>query len=185
MTSYGTNRPFRTGANDRREYVFQDSEVALRTINDLNGNPIFLGRAKTGVSVDAPKWQIRQMSYDASQGVTSVTWPQNNDGNSSSNYEFIWQLEDNLTITGITKANPGVVTVSDLGDLVNGDKVIIQGVVGMTELNFDGADEIYTVANINSGAGTFELQGVNTSGFGVYTSGGSVNYSEAVNYTYQ
>lgn len=73
-------------------------------------------------------------------------------------------------ITGITKANPGVVTYSGTDTYANGDRVILTGVVGMTEVN----NREFTVANLNAGANTFELSGVNTSGYTTYVSGGTV-----------
>lgn len=73
-------------------------------------------------------------------------------------------------ITGITNANPAVVSYSGADTFANGDRVIISGVVGMTEVN----NQEFTVANVNAGANTFELSGVNSSGFGVYSSGGTV-----------
>lgn len=86
----GQNRPFKYGERDRREFIVEDSEVALRAQNDANGNPIYLGRAKIGVLDGEEKWQIRFIEYDANQGVTSITWPQNSLGNASSEYEFEW-----------------------------------------------------------------------------------------------
>ena len=70
-------------------------------------------------------------------------------------------------ITGITKANPGVVTAAGHG-LANGDKVHIHSVTGMTEIN----DQLYKVAN--KADNTFELTNqedvdVNTGGYGAYT----------------
>lgn len=93
----GLNRPFKYGQRDRREYIVEDAEVALRAINDANGNPTYLGRAKIGVLDDEAKWQIRFITYDANQGVLSVEWPQNAYGNASSEYEFVW--DDVLTYT--------------------------------------------------------------------------------------
>lgn len=176
-----TNRPFKFGERDRRELIVQDSEVATRVINDSGGNPIFIGRALIGKLDEEAKWQIRKVAYDSNDAVTSVTWPQNDLGNASADYEFTWNSETDLTITGITQANPGVVTVSSIGNLVNGDLIIIEDVVGMTEVNYDGSN-IYTVANI-AGA-TFELSGIDTTAFTAYSSAGTVNYGEAVNYTY-
>lgn len=72
------------------------------------------------------------------------------------------------TITGITQANPAVVT-SNAHGYSNGDKVWISGVVGMTELN--GRE--FTVANV--AANTFELQSVDSTGYTAYSSGGSAN----------
>jgi len=183
MTKAGQNRPFKFGANDRREFIVQNSEVGLRSINDTNGNPVFLGRAKAGVTIDEEKWQLRKMTYDSTQGVISVEWPLDTDNLASTDFEFIWNSDSDLTVTAITQANPGVVTVAALGNLTNGEQIVIQGVVGMTQVNFDGSN-LYTVANINVGAGTFELSGVDTSAYIAYASGGSVIYGEVTNYTY-
>ena len=80
-------------------------------------------------------------------------------------------LEANKTISGLTKANPGVVTATSHG-FSNGDLVFISSVGGMTEVN----NKYFKVAN--KGTNTFELQdvdgnNVNTSGFTTYTSGGT------------
>ena len=175
------NRPFKFGERDRREFIVQESEVAFVAINNTDGNPIFIGRAKVGVPENDDKWQIRQITYDANGGISRIEWPENNEGNASAEFEFIWSSVATLTITGITQANPAVVTVSSIGSLQNGDQIVIQGVNGMTEVNFDGSN-IYTVAGI-AGA-TFQLQGINSTAFGAYTSGGTVEYSEVVGYTY-
>ena len=71
------------------------------------------------------------------------------------------------TITGITKANPGVVTAASHG-LSNGDWVVITGVAGMTQVN----NRHFQVAGATTN--TFQLSGVNTSGYDTYTSSGSV-----------
>jgi len=183
MSRGAQNRPFKYGANDRREFIVQDSEVSLVSINNTNGNPIFLGRAKVGAALTDEKWQIRKITYDSNQGVTRVEWPVNNESVASPDFEFIWDAGSELTITAISQANPGVVTVSDLGLLVNGDKIAIQGVSGMTQVNFTGSN-LYTVANINAGAKTFELSATDTTAFTAYTSGGTVTYGEVTNYTY-
>ena len=177
----GQNRPFKYGSNDRREFIVQDSEVAVVAINDTDGNPVFLGRAKAGVGLDEEKWQIRKVSYDTNSGVTRVQWPLNADGVATTDFELAWNSETDLTITDISNGNPGVVTVSAIGSLTNGDKIVIQDVSGMTEVNFDGSN-IYTVANI--AGNTFELSGVNTTTYTAYSSGGTVTFGEVVNYTY-
>lgn len=70
------------------------------------------------------------------------------------------------TVTGITVANPGVVTMSGAHNLQTGDIVVITGVLGMTEVN----GQPYTITV--TGANTFSI--VNTSGFSAYVSGGVV-----------
>lgn len=69
------------------------------------------------------------------------------------------------SITGITKANPGVVTYSGT-DPANGDYVLITA-VGMNEMN----ERVARVANVNGAANTFELEGVDTTNFGTFSSG--------------
>lgn len=93
-------------------------------------------------------------------------------------------LTTQYTITGISKANPGVVTVSDIQPddaltLANGMTITISSVVGMTQVN----TQRYIVGNFAAGGGTtgtfslYDLFGnpVNTLGFGTYVSGGVVN----------
>lgn len=74
------------------------------------------------------------------------------------------------TITGITQADPGVVTATG-HSLSDGDIALIETVVGMTEVN----GQPYIVAN--STANTFELtdldgNNVDTSGYTAYSSAG-------------
>lgn len=89
-----------------------------------------------------------------------------------------------VTITGITQANPGVVTAAAHG-FENGDVVVIEDVVGMTEVN----DLHFTVAN--KATNTFELKtqaatpvNVNTLGYTAYVSGGEVYKAPSLNIGY-
>ena len=69
------------------------------------------------------------------------------------------------SIANITNANPGVVTTGIAHGFSNGDKIWITGVNGMTQVN----DMLFTIAGASGSA--FNL-GVDTSGYGAYTSGG-------------
>ena len=89
--SGGINRPYKYGHRDRREFIVQDSEVEYRAINDADGNPTHLARAKLGVLDSEEKWQIRKITYDANQGVTAVEWPQIS-GIPSADFIFSWDL---------------------------------------------------------------------------------------------
>lgn len=76
------------------------------------------------------------------------------------------------TITGITNADPGVVSSAAHG-LANGAVGIITGVSGMTQVN-NRAFVAYRSASPMP-SGTFELKGVSTAtteGYSAYTSGG-------------
>ncbi len=68
-------------------------------------------------------------------------------------------------ITGATQANPCVITATSHG-FVTGDKVIIQDVGGMTQLN----GRWFTVTFLSSS--TFSLDGVDSTAYDAYTSGG-------------
>ena len=86
-------------------------------------------------------------------------------------------------ITGITKANPGVISSTAHG-YVNGDEVYIDGIVGMKQLN----GQFFIVANAN--ANDFTLKNVfgddiDTTTFDAYTSGGTINSVYAINTPYK
>ena len=81
-------------------------------------------------------------------------------------------LEDPIDISGITNANPGVVTYVG-ADPSNGDWMYVYGVFGMTEVN----GRYVKVANVNTGAKTFELNDIDggvidTTAYGVYNGNG-------------
>jgi len=81
------------------------------------------------------------------------------------------------TITGITQANPAVVT-STGHTLTNGDKIRITGVVGMVQVN----NLEFTVANTT--ANTFELSGIDSTSYTAYSSGGSAAKIVEITTTY-
>ncbi len=74
-------------------------------------------------------------------------------------------LASALTISGITKANPGVVTYVG-ADPTNGDYLLLT-VQGMYQV--DG--RVFRIANVNTGANTLELEGENTTSYDTFTSG--------------
>lgn len=78
---------------------------------------------------------------------------------------------EETAITGITKANPAVVTSANHGRS-NGDIVYIAGVQGMTQVNTGNSEVAYVVAGATTN--TFQLTGIDSSGYGSYTSGGHV-----------
>ncbi len=86
-----------------------------------------------------------------------------------------WSIDAaaDLAISGITAADPAVVTVTSTATLTTGDTVTIDGIVG--DMGTDGTNGLngnsYTVTVIDST--TFSLDGTDTSGL-TYTSGGVV-----------
>src|SRR5512139_1925702 len=80
-----------------------------------------------------------------------------------------WTGPTPVGIGSVTQSNPCVVGAAGHG-LITGNKVRITGAQGMTELNIAGYDTAYTV-NVLSPS-SFELVGVNSTGFNEYTGGG-------------
>lgn len=73
-----------------------------------------------------------------------------------------------VAVTGATQANPCSITATAHG-FATGDTVRFRSVGGMTQLN----DNNYVITVVN--ANTFTLNGVNSTGYGAYTSGGLVS----------
>lgn len=78
------------------------------------------------------------------------------------------------TITGITQANPAVVSSTSHG-YANGDQVYIDGVVGMTEVN----GKYFIVQGVT--ANTFQLFDTDSSAYTAYSSGGSAYRTHTYN----
>jgi hypothetical protein len=73
-------------------------------------------------------------------------------------------LGSNLAVTAVTKANPGVATLTAHG-LTNGDIVVWNVTGGMVQLH----GQAVRVANTTSN--TFELEGLDTTDYDTYTAG--------------
>jgi hypothetical protein len=79
---------------------------------------------------------------------------------------FRYWPSKSMSISGATQANPCVITATAHG-FVTGNTVLISGIVGMTELN----DLQFTITVLT--ANTFSLDGVNSTAYTAYSSGGS------------
>jgi hypothetical protein len=133
-------------------------------------------------------WTLTEVSFaPALSHPTNLSLTVNTTGTETIRYSVsaiaVDTLEESLvgsetasfTITGITQADPGVVTTSAVHGLVDGDHVILDNVVGMTEVNGNR----YSVNVLTTT--TFELQeiednftGIDTTGFTAYSSAGDV-----------
>lgn len=94
---------------------------------------------------------LNGLMYEISLGVTCIATSKN--------------------ITGATQANPCQLTVVGHGR-TTGDPVMIAGIVGMTQLN----DKIFTLTVVD--ADTITLDGVDSTGFTAYTSGGTATFGD-------
>ena len=84
-----------------------------------------------------------------------------------------------ITITGISKASTAVVSTSATLGVVAGDVVIIEGVVGMTEVN----DILFTVGTVVTDT-SFQLAGINSSAYTDWASGGTAKIANVYNFGY-
>lgn len=94
-------------------------------------------------------------------------------------FKLAWRA---IPIQGITKANPAVVTTKYSHSLVTGQYICMDNIVGMTTLNEDPHTSpwnFYTVTVLSNT--TFSLNGINSTGYTTYTSGGTI--SELVSFT--
>ena len=53
-------------------------------------NLIYAGFARPGAAEGDDVWQLRKMTYDGSNNLTKIEWPQNASGVPSSEWEFNW-----------------------------------------------------------------------------------------------
>ena len=83
-----------------------------------------------------------------------------------------WLTIADKPVTGITKANPAVVSCSN-HNLVNGKQIALLDVLGMTQVNGNN----YTVTIVDKDS--FSI-GIDSTGFGAYTSGGFVGVDDVV-----
>ncbi len=75
---------------------------------------------------------------------------------------------NNVTISGITKVNPGVVTTNGAHGFATGDKIFIDCMSGMTQVN----GRVFTITSVTTT--TFSL-GVDTTTYITYVTGGSAS----------
>lgn len=78
---------------DAQGNVVQDTfyaDMAFRGEYDGDGFLVYKGYARPGADEDAAVWQLALLDSDADGNVTSITWPQADNGAASSEYIFAW-----------------------------------------------------------------------------------------------
>lgn len=112
-------------------------------------------------------WTMRSWSRYTTALIPGYAGPFLHD---TTNYPFTKPI----AITGISQANPAVITVAggftstDPDFLVTGDRIYLNDIVGMTELN----NRFFTVGTVTNT--TAQLVGENSTGYGAWVSGGFV-----------
>ena len=170
---------------DVQDGFFVDSGLTLDTSFAISAatsaDPVVLTTATHGYS-DGDEIDIEGIEWTPTFSTSeNETQPDQLNGrryfvaDSTSTTLTLFSNESGKYITGITEANPGVVTAPAHG-FADGDIIAMHGIAGMTEAN----DNIYKVANKTTD--TFELTtaadaNVNTTGFTTYTNSGSVYHA--------
>lgn len=136
-------------------------------------------------------WRIYRLSYDGNKVVSKSFAVGSNDN------EIQWDnLSNFVSISSVTNANPGVVTLAvttwpDGSSIANGDKFEILSAAGMTELN----KNFYYVSGWNVVSKTFNLHvgnnkdsddstNENTSAYGIYAGGAVMHKRTYANVIY-
>jgi hypothetical protein len=86
---------------------------------------------------------------------------------------LLHDADNEITITGITKANPAVVTTAEGHGLETGDDMIVTGVVGMTELNGRRFDIVF-IGPRSFSLRSLDGRAVDSTAFTTYSSGGII-----------
>lgn len=154
---------------DNNGVIVPFSFATIQARQSLAGtsNITYIGYARTQINSSEPAWMIIKQTFDSSSNIVHVQHAVTGD-RQYADYDQIWDNSTALTITGVTKAAIGVVTIEGHG-LSTGDLIEIEG-SDMTEINSDGyGGNAYLVKKID--ADTFSLVSpstgldVNTSAF--------------------
>ena len=174
-----------------RNYLVANSTTNTFTLQDLFGNDIDTTGFTTydsGITVDKifelttpyPTADIPNLRFAQSADIMYFVHPdhqvrtlerQDDHNEWELNAVYLGEPQTAKDITAITKANPGVITISSHG-FSNGDIVLLEDIEGMTELN----DKYYKVAGVTSN--TFTLKDIDdndidTTNFTTYSANGT------------
>ena len=85
------NRPYLK--TDGYNNVIQQSATDMAFQGEYyagTNNLKYKGLARPGASTSAAVWQLALLTYDGSNNLLTITWPQDSNGVASSEYVFTW-----------------------------------------------------------------------------------------------
>jgi len=144
----------------------------------MDGGQILSGGNPYEITTPYAYSDLFQLKFTQSADVLYIFHPDYVPKKLSRTAHTTWTLTDlvcatgtAMTITGISKAATAVVTCTTVPTtLAAGDIVFITGVVGMTQVN----NLYFTTGTVVTGAGgTFQLSGINSTGYGAWSSAGT------------
>lgn len=161
-------------------YVLVFEENTIRFVRE--GAFILDGGVEYEIATPYLESELSRISFTQSADVMTITHPNHAPRDLSRLADTSWTLAvidftpridppafldvSAFSITNITQADPAVVTTSAAHGFVTGDTIYIDTVVGMTEVN----DTSFSITVLSTT--TFELDGIDSSGYSAYTSGG-------------
>lgn len=166
-----------------KEIVFQAATLSGVTAVSV-GDTLTGATSGATATVVGSVTSTRKVQIDSITGIFSRGEVVNGLDSSSTAYTFTLnttggEFTTAKTITGVTQANPGVVTSASHG-LSNGNEVTIKDVAGMTQLNGNKYFVKSVATNTFELASTVGGTSVDTSGFGAYSSAGSFIPTNAI-----
>lgn len=148
--------------------------ISAHTVTDGEGTRSYSGGSVIGVATDQTWWVYGtdvdllggSIAYSATTDPTVVV--------SNHDYYYVGVIKTaknaaTANVSAATQANPCEITTSAAHGFDTGDTVQFSGVVGMTQLNSLPATSITKVS-----ATKFTLDGIDSTGYGAYVSGGTV-----------
>lgn len=172
-------------------YILVFEHLKMRVIK--NGGYVLAGGGPPIFELTTPytEAQLSRLSYTQSADIMTIVHPDHDPKNLNRLADDNWTLTTInyaptvspptfssatiATITGITQANPAVVTTSAAHGFVTGNLVTITGVVGMTEVN----DRTFRITVLTTT--TFELDGEDSTTYTAYSSGGTATRNNNAN----
>lgn len=137
----------------------------------MDYQPFLIANYQTGLEEDLQPWVLPEDAFTIAQNAYIYRGVvRKREG-----YQLINKFPAaQTTITNISQANPGVVTVTSAAGLANGQNFQITGVTGMTQVN-GNTYQIGGLAGTTFNLLTTAGANVNTTGFGAYGGGGTLS----------
>ena len=162
-------KPFWAQTKDPEDAFFVDSGLSLDTPITITGltaaDPAVVTATSHGIADGS---EIRMTDIKGTTEANKV--PYRMGQGATNTFELFSNTKIAAQMSAATRANPVVITAVAHG-LANTDEIMIRNVVGMTQLNGKG----FTVANKT--ANTFQLSGINGTGYSAYTSAGDIHHA--------
>ena len=169
--------------NTEQTYVLVFEHLIMRVIKA--GAVVLDGGVPFSLVTPYTESELPRLSFTQSADILTIVHPNHDPADLGRLADDSWTLTDidfsptvqppvfnqstTVVITGITQANPAVVTTGTDNTFAEDDEITIDSVVGMTEVN----NRLFSVNPLTET--TFELIGEDSTGYSAYVSGGNAS----------